>query len=128
MIDKLNGLSHLKVSSNLKRDQKNSEHSEQHNSDKKQKKEEQETSKEHFNVSPFDTEKIIHELNNNKYYLDKEMSFEYQSNHDGDTVIVKKNDSVIQRLTPSKAYDLVKRISANEGNSPIKGGILNIKL
>lgn len=128
MIEKLNGLRHLKVSSNLKRDQKNSEHSEQHNSDKKQKKEEQETSKEHFNVSPFDTEKIIHELNNNKYYLDKEMSFEYQSNHDGDTVIVKKNDSVIQRLTPSKAYDLVKRISANEGNSPIKGGILNIKL
>ena len=128
MIEKLNGLGHLKISSNLKRDQKNSEYSDQQNSGNNQKKQDEETSKEHFDVSPFDTNEIINKLNNNKYYQDKGMSFELQSNHDGDTIIVKKNDDVIQRLTPSKAYNLLKRISSNEDDSPIKGGILNIKL
>lgn len=128
MIEKLNGLRHLKVSSSLKRDQKNNGQQGQSNQDQSKKQHTDEESKEHFKVSPFDIHEIIKKLNENKYYQNKGMTFEFQSNNDGDVVIVKLKDQVIQRLAPSKAYGLLKRINTGEKDTPIKGGILNIKL
>tara|TARA_B100001971_G_scaffold215195_1_gene260203 strand:- start:27861 stop:28247 length:387 start_codon:yes stop_codon:yes gene_type:complete len=128
MIEKLNGLRHLKISSNLKRDQKNNGNQGHSNQEQSQKHHEKESVKEQFNVSPFDVDEIIKKLNDNKYYQNKGMTFEFQSNHDGDVVIVKSKDKIIQRLTPSKAFNLLKRINSGEKDTPIKGGILNIKL
>lgn len=128
MIDKLNGFRHLKITSDLDKNKQKNQDSNQRGSQNKNSSEEHNEEKEHFDVSPFDFNEIIKQLNENKYYKTKEMSFHLQTNHDGNTVIVKKNNQVIQRLAPSKAFNLLKRISQGENDSPIKGGILNIKL
>lgn len=125
MIEKLNGLRHLKVTSNLKRDNKNdnpkNQEDKNNNSDSQEKNEN--TSQELLSI-----DLVIEKLNDNHYYKKKSMHFELLSSDDGETVLIKSNDNIIKRLSPSDVYKIFDRVKIQDEDSPIKGGLLNINI
>lgn len=127
MIEKLNGLRHLKVTSNLKRDNKSDNPKNQENKNNNQNSDSQEKKENtHKDLLPIDL--VIEKLNNNHYYKKKSMHFELLSSDDGETVLVKSNDNIIKRLSPSDIYKIFNRVKSQDEDSPIKGGLLNINI
>jgi hypothetical protein len=129
MIGKLNGLRHLKITSNPNKDKNKDNHNnsgDQKDDNFKKDKNNHEEKNDSPKVIPI--ELILNELNSNHYYKKKDMTFELLSTNDGETILVKSKETIIKRLNPSEIYTIFERVKKQDEDSPIKGGLLNINI
>lgn len=126
MIEKLNRLRHLKVTSRLKKD---SSKEQKNNSEQKNRKKEDKSEEKPTEMKKLLTiEEVLKKLNDNHYYKKKDMTFQLLKSNDGNTVTIMSKGQIIKRLEPSEVYQLFDRVSLQDEDSPIKGGILNINI